>query len=81
MIELLQWGGRHGHARLRTAIQSTLQLGCTDAAAVRHLMTADDLVHQRPVLLVEIGSALSQYERPLPHIRAYDELLVAGAAR
>jgi len=56
-------------------------LGCTDAAAVRHLMTADDLVHQRPILLVEIGSALSQYERPLPHVRAYDELLVAGAAR
>jgi hypothetical protein len=49
MIELLQLGGRHGHARLRKAIDSALQLGCTDAAAVRHLMTADDLVHQRPV--------------------------------
>jgi hypothetical protein len=81
MIELLQLGGRHGHARLRKAIESALQLGCTDAAAVRHLMTADDLVHQRPVLLVEIGSPLSQYERPLPHVRGYDELLVAGAAR
>ena len=66
---------------MRAAIESALQLGCTDAAAVRHLMTADDLVHQRPVLLVEIGSALSQYERPLPHISDYDELLVAGAAR
>jgi len=81
MIELLQLGGRHGHARLRKAIESALQLGCTDAAAVRHLMTADDLVHQRPVLLVQIGSALSQYERPLPHVRAYDELLAAGVAR
>ncbi len=81
MIELLQLGGRHGHARLRKAIEAALQLGCTDAAAVRHLMTAADLVHQRPALLVEIGSALSQYERPLPHLCAYDELLVAGAAR
>ena len=81
MIELLQLGGRHGHARLRKAIESALHLGCTDAAAVAHLMTADDLVHHRPILLVEIGSPLSQYERPLPHVRAYDELLVAGAAR
>ena len=77
MIELLQLGGRQGHARLRKAIESALQLGCTDAAAVRHLMTADDLLHQRPALLVEIGSTLSRYERPLPHVRAYDELLVA----
>ena len=81
MIELLQLGGRHSHARLRNAIESALQLGCTDAAAVRHLMTADDLAHQRPVLLVEIGGPLRQYERPLPHVHAYDELLVAGAAR
>jgi hypothetical protein len=44
-------------------------------------MTADDLVHQRPVQLMEIGGPLSQYERPLRHVRDNDELLVAGAAR
>ena len=81
MVELLQLGSRHGYGRLRTAIESALQLGCIDAAAVRHLMVSDDLVHQRPILRVEIGSPLSRYERPLPHVHAYDALLVAGAAR
>jgi transposase len=81
MIELLQFGRRLGYGRLRSAIESALELGCTDAAAVRHLMAADGLAHQRPVGLVEIGSVLSQYERPLPQLGAYDHLLVAGAAR
>jgi hypothetical protein len=81
MIELLQLGSRHGYGRLRSAIEAALRLGCTDASAVRHLMAADGLAHQRPVSLLEIGTALTRYERPLPHVNAYDELLVAGAAR
>lgn len=80
MIELLQLGSRHGYDRLRTAIELALQLGCIDAAAVRHLMVSDELAHQRPVLLLDIG-ALTRYERPLPHVHAYDDLLVAGGAR
>jgi len=80
MIELLQLGRRLGYARLRRAIESALELGCADAAAVQHLMAADGLVHQRPSVLVEIGSLLSQYERPLPQMHVYDDLL-AGAAR
>jgi len=52
-----------------------------DAAAVRHLMVSDELAHQRPVLLLDIG-ALTRYERPLPHVQAYDDLLVVtGGAR
>ena len=42
-------------------------------------MATDGLVHQRPSLLVEVGSLLSQYERPLPEMHVYDDLLVAGA--
>ena len=80
MIGLLQFGSHHGYERLRLAIESALQLGCIDAAAVRHLMVSDDLAHQRPVLLLDLG-ALTRYERPLPHVRAYDELLVAGGTR
>ncbi len=49
-------------------------LGCADSAAVQHLMATDGLVHQRPSLLVEVGSLLSQYERPLPQMRVYDDL-------
>ena len=80
MIELLQFGRRLGYARLRRAIESALELGCADAAAVQHLMATDGLVHQRPSLLIEMGSLLSQYERPLPEMHAYDHLLV-GAGR
>ena len=72
MIELLQLGSRYGYDRLRTAIESALQLGCLDAAAVRHLMVSHELTHERPVVLLEIG-ALTRYERPLPHVHAYDD--------
>jgi transposase len=80
MIELLQVGRRLGDVRLRRGIELALQLGCTDAAAVRHLMASDGLVHQRPSLLLEVGSLLGQFERPLPTMNDYDHLLV-GAAR
>ena len=80
MIELLQLGSRHGYDRLRTAIESALQLGCLDAAAARHLMVSHELTHERPVVLLELG-ALTRYERPLPRVHAYDDLLVAGGAR
>ena len=48
--------------------------------AVQHLMATDGLVHQRPSLLLEVGSLLRQYERPLPEMHIYDHLLV-GAGR
>ena len=81
MIELLQLGREQGFARLRVAIEAALDLGCTDAAAIRHLMAAETLVHQRPAPLVELG-ALSRYERPEPEVHSYDHLLVvAGAGR
>ena len=37
MIELLTLGKRHGWERLQQAVEKALALGCTDAAAVRHL--------------------------------------------
>jgi hypothetical protein len=77
MIELLQLGREHGFGRLRVAIEAALELGCSDAAAVRHLLAAETLVHERPAPLVELG-VLSQYERPLPEVHAYDHLLVVA---
>jgi len=66
---------------LRVAIEAALDLCCTDAAAVRHLLAAESLVHERPAPLLELG-VLSRYERPLPEVHAYDDLLVvAGANR
>ena len=73
MIELLQLGRRHGPVALQGAIEAALMLGCTDEAAVRHLVTAQSLEHARPAT-VEVG-LLAQFERPLPTVGEYDQLL------
>ena len=79
MIELLQLGRRYGPSRLRTAIEEALALGCTDSAAVRYLVTALD--HDRvPPALLEVG-ALAQFERPLPDVTPYNQLLPGGGTR
>lgn len=73
MIELLRLGPRHGWEALRSAVEQALHLGCTDAAAVRHLVVAGELKHREPPI-PEIGS-LERYERPLPVLSDYDGLL------
>ena len=75
MIGLLQLGRTHGQAALQGAIDAALVLGCTDEAAVRHLVTAQSLEHARPAT-VEVG-LLAQFERPLPTVGEYDQLLDA----
>ena len=77
MIALVQLGRTHGQARLRAAIERALALGCTDGAAVRHLLTAPDLEHGRPPALA--GGALAHFERALPDVAPYDQLLRLGA--
>jgi hypothetical protein len=78
MVELLKLGRAHGEVALRGAIEAALGLGCHDAAAVRHLLTTRELAqeHRRPEALgaAAVG-ALAQYDRPLPEVSAYDQLL------
>jgi len=73
MIQVLALVRPHGHARLRAAIEQAVALGCADAAAIRHLITAADLVRARSEI-IELG-ALSRFERPLPAMTDYDGLL------
>jgi transposase len=73
MIELLALGKRHGWDRLRHAVEESLALGCTDAAAVRHLVAASDLVRSNTGPFTFGG--LERYDRPLPQIEEYDLLL------
>lgn len=75
MIELLRLGPQHGWEALRKVIEQALALGCTDAAAVRHLLVAGTLTHGERAL-PEIG-LLQRYERPLPTLNDYDQLLEA----
>jgi transposase len=77
MIMLLQLGRRHGRKRLRTAIEEALAVGCGDAAAVEHLMSAQHLARIRPGPL-DVGALIS-FERPLPEVTEYDQLLTAAA--
>jgi hypothetical protein len=73
MIELLELGASQGWDRLRVAIEQSLSMGCHDGAAIRHLLTAERL--NRPVIAaIEIGG-LARYERPLPVMTGYDQLL------
>jgi hypothetical protein len=76
MIELLLLSREHGWAGLRRRIEDALTLGCTDAAAVKHLLQAGGLEHE-PTARVEIGE-LRRYERPLPELQHYDALLEAA---
>lgn len=65
--------------QLRTAVEQTVALGCHDSAAVRHLAAAHQLQH-RLVAPLQLG-LLAQFDRPLPKVADYDQLLVGGARR
>ena len=90
MIELLQLGrrlgqerGQAGYDRLRAAVEAALALGCSDAAAVRHLLASAELARQRPATAALAGQELGRlagYDRPLPEVTAYDQLLLTAAA-
>ena len=79
MIELLKLAREVGRDRLREAIETALEAGCSDAAAIQHLMHAPDLNH-RVCETMDVGS-LEQYHRPLPVMNEYDQLLVMGGVR
>jgi transposase len=79
MIDLLKLTRHQGHSRLREAIETALATGCTDAAAVEHLFHARDL-SRVPCDSIDIGS-LERYQRPLPVMNEYDQLLMAGGQR
>jgi transposase len=75
MIELLRLGRHYGYPRLEEAIDTALTLDCKDAAAVRHLLTADTLQHAH-LPFVEVA-ALARYDRPMPVMDDYDRLVSA----
>jgi hypothetical protein len=76
MIELLRYGQQHGWTRLLQGVDQALALGCSDAAAVRHLLSTAELT-RASAPAIELGG-LERYERPLPIMKEYD-LLLSGA--
>lgn len=73
MVALLRLGREFGFKKLEASVEQGLQLGCTDVAAIHHLLMADQLQHTAAAA-VEIG-ALAAYERPLPTLAEYNQLL------
>jgi len=78
MIGLLQLGRRYGAARLQTAVTTALTLGCTDDAAIHHLVMTASLT--RPAVVALPVGVLAQYDRPVPSMAEYDQLLATAVA-
>lgn len=77
MIQVVRLVKQCGHTQLQEAVERALSTGCSDSAAIRHLVCAPELVRQRPEP-VELKSELARFERPLPAMHQYDQLLNGG---
>jgi transposase len=75
MVDLLLLVRVHGWLAVTTAAEKALLLGCTDESAVQCLLAQSATVTViAPLSQDDLGS-LSRYERPLPEMSGYDQLL------
>jgi transposase len=79
MVGLLKLGQQYGRDKLQESVETALEAGCSDAAAVEHLLRQDEL-RRNGCESVDVG-ALERYARPLPVMTEYDQLLTLGGAR
>jgi len=80
MIGVLQLARTYGAAALQQTVTTALTLGCTDQAAVRHLLLTATLP-RRPIDPIPVGAALACYDRPQPSVAEYDTLVPCEAGR
>jgi transposase len=73
MVEVTLLGREYGYDRLEQTITKALELGCSDAEAVRYLLLAGGL-ERKPPEPVDTR-ALAQYDRPMLPLTNYDGLL------
>ena len=74
MISLVRTGLSEGWQRLIQAVEEALRLGVTDAAAVIHILRMPDAEDRRRYAL-QLAEELAQFERPVPVMDEYDQLL------
>jgi hypothetical protein len=74
MISLVRVGLTEGWDRLVRAVEEALRLGVTDAAAVIHILRMPDAEDRRRYAL-QLAVELAEFERPLPVMDEYDQLL------
>jgi transposase len=77
MIALVRAGQASGWEKLQTAVDEALRLGSTDAGAVLYLLHMPDPEQRRRYELA-LKEELAQFERPMPVMTEYDELLSGG---
>jgi len=77
MIQIIGLVKQYGHPRLQNAVEQALSTGCCDPAAIRHLVSASELARERPEN-IELPTELVRFERSLPVMNQYDQLLSAG---
>jgi len=73
MIDVLLLGREYGVAQVRQAVEEALEMGCSNAGAIRYLLNVNGLEKGPTAKPADIG-ALSRYDRPLPSLDAYDRL-------
>lgn len=80
MIGVLQLARTYGPAALQQTVTMAVTLGCSDQAAVRHLLLTATLA--RPSIdPLPMDAALARYDRPQPSVAAYDTLVPCEAGR
>lgn len=72
MVDVIMLGREYGYDRLNQAIAKAVELGCSDAEAVRYLLLSVGL-ERKPPEPVD-ASAFIEYDRPMP-VTNYDALL------
>ena len=75
MVDLLLLGREHGWPALRKAVESALAQGSNDESVVRCLLLTPAAKAPIPPLSKEELGRLSRYDRPLPEMSGYDQLL------
>ena len=74
MITLVRAGTVTGWERLIAAVEEALRIGVTDAAAVLHILRMPDEGERRRYAIA-LAEELAQFERPMPDMDEYDQLL------
>jgi len=74
MITLVRVGLSEGWPRMIAAVEEGLRLGTHDAAAVLYILRVPDAEERRRYQMA-VDAELAQFERPLPKLDDYDQLL------
>jgi transposase len=81
LVDLILLAPKYGWPAIRSSADRALEYGCTDASAVKCLLTQSGQPTQMTLLSLEDLGVLSKFDRPLPDMGSYDLLLAGSHAR